>query len=128
MFKILSDPKADNKQLAEAFQQIEQKLKWLNTQKEIEYQKLVKLQQSELSGENVTKDLKKSKDSHFDLELKITACSDALDQIRERMVDQTPAEIKSKIVAANQIFETILDNEKKLTRKKSTKSSNSLPA
>lgn len=96
-FKILGKKAATVDELAGAFAEIEAMKTDFEGQLSSSYGELLRWQQKAMAGaKGGSKALETAKETYRDVELQIAACTDALQQIRQRIVDAMPAHLQQR--------------------------------
>ena len=113
MFKILANEKANCDELAKAYQEIQNHIAGLKSERENIHSELVDAKRQNMAGASNSKTLAKLKGQQDDIDLEIEASETALGEIRSRIIAILPGEVETQIEKLNTQFQKILDEKKK---------------
>ena len=117
MFKLLHNPEATCKQLANAHKQAAQAEQGLKTERDRAYTALLDIQKNHLADSKESKQVKDVLAAYEIYKIKHESCLYGMEQLKTKMVERLPVEAKQRIEQIEAETEILLSRKKELHEK-----------
>lgn len=117
MFKVLHNPEATCKQLANAHKQAVEAEQGLKTEQERAYTALLDIQKNHLADSKESKQVKDALAAYEIYKIKHESCLYGMEQLKTKMVERLPVEAKQRIEQIEAETEILLSRKKELHEK-----------